>query len=165
MPEENVRPIWTDDPLFTIRKTVAKEAGEEGAVKMAKAFIKTAIKARKDYKGSGNPVLYTTEAQLADMLLLEDGVGRLKYTLESLKQAMRVSNIVTVPVMENLVRTFTKTEGGVTKTYQRPLLGIIVNLKDYNVGADKGGAVNTFDDFDINFNQQVYLMIGLQRNA
>ena len=155
--EANIRPIWTDDDLFTIKAAVevANDADEDT---IANAMIRKAIKARKDYKGSGNPVLYTTESQLADMLLLEDGVGRLKYTLETLKQALRVTNIVTVPVMENLVRTFTKTEGGVQKTYSRPLLGIIVNLKDYNVGADKGGAVSMFDDFDINYNQQIYLI-------
>ena len=155
--EANIRPIWTDDDLFTIKASVevANDADEDA---IANAMIRKAIKARKDYKGSGNPVLYTTESQLADMLLLEDGVGRLKYTLETLKQALRVTNIITVPVMENLVRTFTKTEGAVTKTYNRPLLGIIVNLKDYNVGADKGGAVSMFDDFDINYNQQIYLI-------
>lgn len=155
--EENIRPIWKDDDLYSIKAAVevAHDADEDT---IANAIIRKAIKARKDYKGSGNPVLYTTESQLADMLLLEDGVGRLKYTLETLKQALRVSNIITVPVMENLVRTFTVTEGGIQKTYSRPLLGIIVNLKDYNVGADKGGAVSLFDDFDINFNQQIYLI-------
>lgn len=154
---DNIRPIWTDDDLYTIKApvSVAHDADEDT---IANAMIRKAIKSRKDYKGSGNPVLYTTEAQLSDMLLLEDGVGRLKYTLESLKQALRVTNIVTVPVMENLVRTFTVTEEGVQKTYSRPLLGIIVNLKDYNVGADKGGAVSMFDDFDINYNQQIYLI-------
>ena len=154
---DNIRPIWTDDDLYTIKApvSVAHDADEDT---IANAMIRKAIKSRKDYKGSGNPVLYTTEAQLADMLLLEDGVGRLKYTLESLKQALRVTNIVTVPVMENLVRTFTVTEEGVQKTYSRPLLGIIVNLKDYNVGADKGGAVSMFDNFDINYNQQIYLI-------
>jgi HK97 family phage prohead protease len=154
---DNIRPIWTDDDLYTIKApvSVAHDADEDT---IANAMIRKAIKSRKDYKGSGNPVLYTTESQLADMLLLEDGVGRLKYTLESLKQALRVTNIVTVPVMENLVRTFTVTEEGVQKTYSRPLLGIIVNLKDYNVGADKGGAVSMFDDFDINYNQQIYLI-------
>ena len=154
---DNIRPIWTDDDLYTIKApvSVSHDADEDT---IANAMIRKAIKSRKDYKGSGNPVLYTTESQLADMLLLEDGVGRLKYTLESLKQALRVTNIVTVPVMENLVRTFTVTEEGVQKTYSRPLLGIIVNLKDYNVGADKGGAVSMFDDFDINYNQQIYLI-------
>ena len=155
--ESNIRPIWKDDDLYSIKAAVevAHDADEDT---IANAMIRKAIKARKDYKGSGNPVLYTTESQLADMLLLEDGVGRLKYTLETLKQALRVSNIVTVPVMEGLSRTFTVTEGGVQVTKTRPLLGIIVNLKDYNVGADKGGAVNTFDDFDINYNQQIYLI-------
>lgn len=155
--ESNIRPIWKDDDLYTIKAAVevAADADEDT---IANATIRKAIKSRKDYKGSGNPTLYTTESFLADMLLLEDGVGRLKYTMETLKQALRVTNIVTVPVMENLVRTFTVTEGGQVKTYNRPLIGIIVNLKDYNVGADKGGAVNMFDDFDINFNQQIYLM-------
>ena len=155
--EDCIRPIWKDADLYSIKAAVevANDADEDT---IANAMIRKSIKARKDYKGSGNPTLYTTESQLADMLLLEDGVGRLKYTLETLKQAMRVTNIVTVPVMENLVRTFTVTEGGVQKTYSRPLLGIIVNLKDYNVGADKGGAVSLFDDFDINYNQQIYLI-------
>ena len=155
--ESNIRPIWKDDDLYSIKAAVevAADADEDT---IANAMIRKAIKARKDYKGSGNPVLYTTESQLADMLLLEDGVGRLKYTLETLKQALRVSNIVTVPVMEGLTRTFTVTEDHVQVTKTRPLLGIIVNLKDYNVGADKGGAVNTFDDFDINYNQQIYLI-------
>jgi hypothetical protein len=155
--EANIRPIWNDDDLYSIKAAVevAADADEDT---IANAMIRKAIKARKDYKGSGNPVLYTTESQLADMLLLEDGIGRLKYTLDTLKQALRVSNIVTVPVMENLVRTFTVTEEGQQVTKSRPLLGIIVNLRDYNVGADKGGAVNLFDDFDINFNQQIYLI-------
>ena len=155
--EDNIRPIWKDDDLYSIKApvTVAADADEDT---IANATIRKAIKARKDYKGSGNPTLYTTESFLADMLLLEDGVGRLKYTMETLKQALRVTNIVTVPVMENLIRTFTVTEDGRQVTYNRPLIGIIVNLKDYNVGADKGGAVSMFDDFDINFNQNVYLI-------
>lgn len=155
--EDNIRPIWKDADLYSIKAavTVEHDADEDT---IAMEMIRKSIKSRKDYKGSGNPTLYTTESQLADMLLLEDGVGRLKYTMETLKQAMRVTNIVTVPVMENLVRTFTVTESGVQKTYNRPLLGIIVNLKDYNVGADKGGAVSMFDDFDINYNQQIYLI-------
>lgn len=155
--ESNIRPIWKDDDLYAIKAPVevAADADEDT---IANATIRKAIKSRKDYKGSGNPTLYTTESLLADMLLLEDGVGRLKYTMETLKQALRVTNIVTVPVMENLVRTFTVTEQGRQVTYNRPLIGIIVNLKDYNVGADKGGAVNMFDDFDINYNQQIYLI-------
>ena len=155
--EDNIRPIWKDADLYSIKAAVEVEHDADEDT-IANAIIRKAIKARKDYKGSGNPTLYTTESQLADMLLLEDGVGRLKYTMETLKQALRVTNIVTVPVMENLVRTFTVTEQGVQKTYSRPLLGIIVNLKDYNLGADKGGAVSMFDDFDINYNQQIYLI-------
>ena len=141
--EEHIRPIWKDDSLFTIRKTINK--GEPEA--MAKDFIKGAIRARKDYKGSGNPVLFTTEDWLTEMLLLEDGIGHPLYKTEAeLATKMRVSKIVTVPVMENL-------------TYNsKDLLGIIVNLSDYNVGADKGGEINMFDDFDIDFNQYKYLI-------
>lgn len=141
--EEHIRPIWKDDSLFTIRKTINK--GEPEA--MAKDFIKGAIRARKDYKGSGNPILFTTEDWLTEMLLLEDGIGHPLYKTEAeLATKMRVSRIVTVPVMENL-------------TYNsKDLLGIIVNLSDYNVGADKGGEINMFDDFDIDFNQYKYLI-------
>lgn len=141
--EEHIRPIWKDDALFTIRKTITK--GEPEA--MAKDFIKGAIRARKDYKGSGNPILFTTEDWLTEMLLLEDGIGHPLYKTEAeLATKMRVSRIVTVPVMENLTR-----DG-------KDLLGIIVNLSDYNVGADKGGEINMFDDFDIDFNQYKYLI-------
>jgi hypothetical protein len=114
---------------------------------MAKDFIKAAIRARKDYKGSGNPVLFTTEDWLTEMLLLEDGIGHPLYKTEAeLATKMRVSKIVTVPVMENLSYN------------SKALLGIIVNLSDYNVGADKGGEINMFDDFDIDFNQYKYLI-------
>jgi len=137
--ELNIRPIATDADLYTIKKTVTPETGEP----LAKAFIKAAIKARKDYKGTGTPTLFCTEDLLADMLLLEDGIGHLLYTSESqLATTLRVASIVTVPVMEN----------------QGNMLGIIVNLADYNVGADKGGAVSMFDDFDIDYNQQKYLI-------
>ena len=142
--EEHIRPIWKDDALFTIRKTVTTNVDQ---TIMAKDFIKAAIRARKDYKGSGNPVLFTTEDWLTEMLLLEDGIGHPLYKTEAeLATKMRVSRIVTVPVMENL-------------TYNsKALLGIIVNLSDYNVGADKGGEINMFDDFDIDFNQYKYLI-------
>ena len=144
-----IRPIWTDDPaLYTINKVV--ETGADDAA-TAKNFIRTAIKARKDYKGSGNPVLFTTEDMLTEMLLLEDGIGHLLYANQStLATVLRVSRIVTVPVMENQTRTVS------SKT--RTLQGIIVNMKDYNIGADKGGAVSLFDDFDIDYNQQKYLI-------
>ena len=142
-----IRPIASDADLYTIKKTVNYAASATDDQK-ARAFIKTAIKARKDYKGSGDPTLFTTEDMLTDLLLIEDTTGRIIYDSQiKLAATLRVSNIVTVPVMENV----TGPNGG-------PLLGIIVNLKDYNVGADKGGAINMFDDFDIDYNQQKYLI-------
>ena len=147
--ESNIRPIWKDEELYTIHSYVTKGATNDETIK---AFIRSAIKARKDYKGSGNPVLYTTEDVLTDCLLLEDSMGRPLYeSEEKLRTTLRVSKIVTVPVMENLKRT-DETNGEVE------LMGLIVNLKDYNVGADKGGAINMFDDFDIDYNQQKYLI-------
>ena len=147
--ESNIRPIWKDEELYTIHSYVTKGTTNDETIK---AFIRAAIKARKDYKGSGNPVLYTTEDVLTDCLLLEDGMGRPLYeSEEKLRTTLRVSKIVTVPVMENLKRT-DATNGEVE------LMGLIVNLKDYNVGADKGGAINMFDDFDIDYNQQKYLI-------
>jgi hypothetical protein len=116
-----------------------------------KEFIRTVIKSRKDYTGSGSPTLYTTEDLLTDCLLLEDNNGRIIYESEAqLATALRVKEIVTVPVMENQTRV----ESGDTLE----LMGIVVNLTDYNVGADKGGAVNMFDDFDIDYNAQKYLI-------
>ena len=149
--ETNIRPIWKDDDLYTIKTKITVSASATDDDK-AKAVIKAAVKSRKDYKGSGNPVLYTTEDFLTNCLLLEDTQGyRLYKSEQDVATAMRVSRIVTVPVMENLSRTDSE-----SKT--RTLVGIIVNLNDYNVGADKGGAVNMFDDFDIDYNQQKYLM-------
>lgn len=147
--EDCIRPIWTDDnKLFTINKLVESDGTEEGR---AKAFIKSAIKARKNYKGSGSPSLFTTEDMLTEMLLLTDDTGRDLYEDETkLAKKLRVKEIITVPVMEGATRTH---DGG-----NRALLGIIVNLNDYNVGADKGGAVNMFDDFDIDYNAQKYLI-------
>ena len=150
--EENIRPIWKEADLFCIKKEVTIGATDDAT---AKNFIRTAIKSRKDYRGSGNPTLYTTEDQLTDLLLLEDSIGHKLYKTEAeLATALRVSKIVTVPVMENLTRSVTKSGQAYTNT----LKGIIVNLNDYNVGADKGGAINMFDDFDIDYNQQKYLI-------
>lgn len=149
--ESNIRPIWKDEDLYTIKSTInmARSATDDDK---AKAMIKAAVKSRKNYKGSGNPVFYTTEDFLTDALLLEDTQGyRLYKSVDELATAMRVSKIVTVPVMEGLTRTDTD---GKTRT----LMGIIVNLNDYNVGADKGGAVSMFDDFDIDYNQMKYLI-------
>lgn len=149
--ETNIRPIWKDDDLYTIKTKITVGASATDDDK-AKAVIKAAVKSRKNYKGSGNPVLYTTEDFLTNCLLLEDTQGyRLYKSEQDVATAMRVSRIVTVPVMENLTRTDSESK-------ERTLVGIIVNLNDYNVGADKGGAVNMFDDFDIDYNQQKYLM-------
>jgi len=148
--ETNIRPIWTDDNLFTIKKTIAVTNSTTDDAK-AKAFIKSAVKARKEYRGSGNPTLFTTEDMLNDCLLMEDTTGRVIYdSIDKLATALRVKEIVAVPPMEDLMRE----KDGVTFE----LAGIIVNLNDYNVGADKGGQVNMFDDFDIDFNAQKYLI-------
>lgn len=152
--EDNIRPIWTDNATYTVRKPITVSADATDGDK-AKAFIRAAIKSRKDYKGSGNPTLFTTEDVLTDCLLMEDGNGRVIYeTVDKLKTALRVSDIVTVPVMEGLSREGTGTDIG----YDFGLMGIIVNMSDYGFGADKGGAVNMFEDFDIDFNQQKYLI-------
>ena len=148
--EQNIRPISRDDDLYTVKATVdvASAATED---EVAKAFIKTVIKSRKEYKGSGSPTLFTTEDVLTNCLLLEDKNGRVIYdTVDKLATALRVKEIVTVEVME----------GAQVKvnTVEKPLMALMVNLADYNVGADKGGAINMFDDFDIDYNQQKYLI-------
>lgn len=144
--ETRIRPIMNDADLFVIRYSV-KSADDDGVTR-AKNFIKASIKSRKNYKGSGNPTLYTTEDMLTDMLLLEDQIGHKLYKTEAeLATALRVKNIVTVPVMEN-----------VEDKDEKAVLGIIVNLNDYYCGADKGGAINFFEDFDIDYNQQKYLL-------
>lgn len=148
--ELNIRPIWTDADLFTIKALLTLPTATTPEQK-AKAFIRACVKARKNYRGSGQPTLFTTEDMLTDMLLLEDLNGRIIYDSEAkLATALRVGKIVTVPVMEGLTREV----GGVTHA----LDGIIVNLADYNVGADKGGSVNMFDDFDIDYNKYTYLI-------
>lgn len=150
--QQHVRAIWQDDDLFAVKCPVTAVTGED----FAKTTIKTIIRNRKNYKGSGNPVFFTTEDVLTEMLLLEDGMGHFMYkTVQELATQLRVREIVTVPVMES-AGTRTETKGTTTKVYD--LIGIIVNLDDYNVGADKGGSVNMFDDFDIDYNQQKYLI-------
>ena len=152
--EQNIRPIWTDSDLFTIKAafTVAAQATDDDK---AKAFIRACIKARKDYKGSGSPLLLTTEDVVTDCLLLTDANGRDLYeSVDKLATKLRVRKIVTVPVMEGLTRTGSGDDS--SSTYA--LWGIIVNPVDYNIGADKGGAINMFDDFDIDYNQQKYLI-------
>ena len=148
--EQNIRPIWTDDDVYTVKSSISITKSTTDAEK-AKAFIKACIKSRKNYKGSGNPVMYMSEDMLTDCLLLEDANGRMIYdTVAKLATVLRVSKIVTVPVMEGLSR--------VVGANTHFLAGIYVNLSDYNVGADKGGAVNMFDDFDIDYNAQKYLI-------
>ena len=139
--EDHVRPIWKDADLYSVKVQVTYAQGADDNAK-AQANIKALIKNRKLYKGSGNPKFYTTEDVLADMLLITDTTGRFIYdSIQTLANKIRVSEIVTVPVFDNQTRS---ADG---HTYQ--LLGIMVNLQDYNVGADKGGAVNMFEDFDI----------------
>ena len=148
--EQNIRPVLKDDDMYTIKYTVTKgvdykdtnnSASDNDSV--AKGIIRAAIKSRKEYKGSGNPTFFTTEDILTQLLLIEDQNGRRIYeSINTLATAMRVKEIVTVPEMESLTDVY----------------GIIVNMADYTTGADKGGAVNMFDDFDIDFNQMKYLM-------
>ena len=148
--EQNIRPIWTDDDVYTVKTAVAITKATTDEEK-ARSFIKACIKSRKNYKGSGNPVMYMSEDMLTNCLLLEDTNKRVIYdTVEKLATALRVSKIVPVPVMEDLSR--------VVGADTHILGGIYVNLVDYNVGADKGGAVNMFDDFDIDYNKQKYLI-------
>ena len=145
--ETNVRPILTDEDLYTVKANITVAANATGSEK-AKAFIDEVIRSRKEYKGSGNPTLFTTEDMVTECLLLEDSMGHKLYKSEAeLATTLRVKEIVTVEVME-----------GVQDKNSHDVAGIIVNLADYNVGADKGGAVNMFDDFDIDYNQQKYLI-------
>lgn len=149
--EQNIRPIWKDEDLYTIKSVVTVPSGG----KLAEEFIDQAVRAMKDYKGSGNPTCFMTDELLTECLLLKDTMGhRLYKSADEVATAMRVSSIVTVPVMEGLTR---ETTVG-SKTHTNTLKAIIVNLNDYNVGADKGGAINMFDDFDIDYNQQKYLI-------
>jgi len=138
--EDKIIPMIYDDVLFTISKDTTGDA---------KNIIQTAIRSRIDYRGSGKPVFITTEEYVTEMMLMEDLNQRVIYeTEDKLKTALRVSDIITVPVLE----------GVKNKDGNKELVGIIVNLGDYCVGADKGGAINWFDDFDIDFNQEKYLI-------
>ena len=152
--EEHIRPIYQDNDVYTIHKTVTYKADTDTTDK-SNTLIETALRARKDYKGSGNPVMYAPVDTINDLLLATDKLGRRLYnTMTELAAALRVSDIVEVPVMEGVERT--TGEGGSAKTYE--LLALFVNLSDYTIGADKGGEVNMFDDFDLNFNKYEYLI-------
>lgn len=145
--EDNIRPIATDQDLFTIKAKVQVSSGAKVEDK-AKEFIKTVIRSRKQYKGSGSPTLYTTEDWITECLLLTDEMGRDLYdSIEKLAIKMRVKEIVAVEPMETAKTSDSK-----------PLMGILVNLNDYSVGADKGGSINMFEDFDIDYNQEKYLI-------
>lgn len=148
--EQRIRPVWTDADLYSIKKVIPLSSTATDDQK-AKSFIRTTVKARKDYKGSGNLTLFVGDDMLTNMLLMEDSQGRVIYdTVDKLTTALRVKKIVTVPFMDDLTREV----DGVT----RKLMGIALDLKDYNVGTDKGGEVNLFDDFDIDFNKKKYLI-------
>ena len=141
-------------PLFNTKVAVASAHGASGEDK-AKQAINDIIRARKHYKGSGNPTFFTTEDWLTEMLLVEDDIGHKLYkTTAELATTLRVKEIVTVEPMEGATVEY----GTGNNKKDLPLIGVIVNLTDYNVGADKGGAVNMFDDFDIDYNQYKYLI-------
>lgn len=145
--ENCIRPVFNDSDLFTI-KVQCKTTGLTTVEDKYKALIKQILRSRKEYRGSGTPTLFTTEDALTEMLLLEDGIGHTLYADEAaLARKLRVKNIVTIPEMEGRKGA----KGG-------DLVCLIVNLADYTVGADKGGAVSMFDDFDIDFNAQKYLI-------
>ena len=145
--DAHIRSIANEEALYCIKYDV--KPAEKTAEAKAKEMIRSALRARKDYKGSGEPTLFCSESVLTEMLLLEDNNGRIIYdSVSKLATAMRVKEIVTVPVME----------GAQNKDKNKNILGIIVNLRDYNVGADKGGAVSMFEDFDIDYNAQKYLI-------
>ena len=145
--DQCIRPIWKEPDFYAIKVTITMPTSATDDDR-SKAFIRACIKSRKLYKGSGNPTMFTTEDLISDMLLLEDGIGHMLYESEAqLATKCRVSNIVTVPLME-----------GQTDATLGDLGAIIVNMKDYVIGADKGGSVSMFDDFDIDYNQQKYLI-------
>ena len=145
--EEHIRPIWKDADLFAVKVTITMKAGATDDDK-ARAFLRANLKARKYYKGSGSPSMFTTDSLLSDILLLEDGIGRTLYETDTVVATKcRVKEIVPVEILE-----------GLTDADQGDLAAIVVNMTDYNVGADKGGAVAMFEDFDIDYNQNKYLI-------
>ena len=147
---ECIRPIYNDDDLYTVKAEITGTGML--TENLYDDFIKTCIRNRKNYKGSGSPILFTTEDLISEILLLEDANGRRIYTsVQEIATLLRVSSIVAVPHMEGLVRT--ASDG---KKYD--VYGLMVNLRDYSVGTNNGGQISMFDDFDIDYNQQKYLM-------
>lgn len=156
--EDKVRPIYGDEDVYTIYYEVKYGANDTEDQK-ASRIVDAAVRARKDYKGTGNPKMFATNEVISDMLLAKDSIGRRLYKdMNELATAMRVSEIVEVPVMEGITRSRkADADAGITAATMN-LLAIIVNPADYSVGADKGGAVSLFDDFDIDYNQMKYLI-------
>lgn len=150
--EQNIIPVLKDSDMYTIQYEVkeGKDYKVPGSSTSAndsffKGIIRAALKARKTYQGSGSPSMYTTDNYLTEMLLIEDQNGRRIYnSVADLALALRVKEIVTIPEME--------------KEAYKDTVAVIVNMNDYTAGADKGGSINTFDDFDIDYNQMKYLM-------
>lgn len=148
---DNIRPIYQDSDTYTIHATVKYDAAGD-VTERSNALVEAAVRARKNYRGSGSPALYASNDIITDMLLATDKMGRRLYTTEQeLAAALRVTEIVEVPVLEGIQRTDSATK-------KHELLGIIVNLADYTLGADKGGEVSMFDDFDLNYNKHEYLI-------
>ena len=161
---DRIRPIYGDDPVYTIYYEVTYEQSDNDSTKASK-LVDAAVRARKDYRGTGNPKMFATNEVIADMLLAKDGIGRRLYKdMSELQSALRVSEIVEVPVMENItrvatIRTVDPDTGTETSTTKNMTLkALIVNPIDYTIGSDKGGAVSLFDDFDIDYNQMKYLI-------
>jgi hypothetical protein len=153
IPEDHIRPIYTDDSFFSVKVPVTVTQNMTASSK-AEALIDAAIRARKQYKGTGKPTMFTTEDNLTEMLLIKDGIGhRLYKNEEELATTLRVKEIVAVPVMENLTRAN-------VSGYDYELACIIVNPYDYTFGADQGGQITSFEQFDIDYNQQKYLKEG-----
>lgn len=148
--EAHIRPIVKDVPLFNIMHAV-EVPGDATPSEIAEIVMDEAVRARKQYKGSGNPTFFTTEDNLTEMLLIKDGIGHKLYKSEAeVATALRAKEVVTVEPMEGYQVKVNNTD--------YDLIGVLVNLADYNVGADKGGAINMFDDFDIDYNQFKYLI-------
>lgn len=148
--ETNIRPIWTDEDLYTIKKLVSSESGATTS-KKAEDFIDSVIRAYDDYRGSGNPTLFIAQDALTDMLLIKDTTGRRIYnSVSDLATTLMVNKIVPVAPMKGQRRAVS------SDTHE--LIALMVNLNDYYVGADKGGSVSMFEDFDIDYNQQKYLI-------
>ena len=153
IPEDHIRPIYTDDSFFSVKVPITVTGSMTASAK-AEALIDAAIRARKQYKGTGKPTMFTTEDNLTEMLLIKDGIGhRLYKNEEELATTLRVKEIVAVPVMENLTREN-------VSGYDYELACIIVNPYDYTFGADQGGQITSFEQFDIDYNQQKYLKEG-----